>query len=94
MPAYDSVGRNDLNGVSPVRPDPREQDPQDAIGVTETGAPRRLSLEDGELMSKGENLRLEIESGPHGTAEGGEQGNEQRGHAAADGISVGPRLLA
>ena len=41
-------------------------------------------------MSQGENLRLKIESGPHGTAEGGEQGDEQRVHAAADSISVGP----
>ena len=93
MPAHDGVGRDDLDGVSPVRPDPREHDPQEAIGATETGASRRLALKDTELMSQGENLRLKIESGPHGTAEGGEQGDEQRGHAAADSISLGPQLL-
>ena len=93
MPAHDGVGRDDLDGVSPVRPDPREHDPQEAIGATETRAPRRLALEDGELMAKGENLDLEFETRSNGGAEGGEQGNEQRGHAAADSISLGPQLL-
>ena len=91
MPAHYGVGRHDLDGPSPVRPDPREHDPQEAIGVTDTGASRRLALEDGELMAGGENLCLEIESGPHGTAEGGEQGDDQRGHPAADRISLGPQ---
>jgi hypothetical protein len=93
MPAHEGVGRDDLDGVSPVRPAPREHDPQEAIGATETQAPRRLALEDRELMAEGENLRLEIESRRHGTAEGGEQGDEQRGHAAADSISLGPHVL-
>ena len=93
MPAHDGVGGDDLDGSSPVRPDPREHDPQEAIGVTETGASRRLALKDGELMAQGDNLRLELKTRPNGTAEGGEQGDEQRGHAAADSISLGPQLL-
>jgi len=44
------------------------------------------------LASQGENLRLELETCPNGAAEGGEQCDEQRGHAAADSISLGPQL--
>jgi hypothetical protein len=62
MPAHDGVGRDDLDGVSPVRPHPREQHPQQTIDVTEARAPRRLALEDGELMSQGQNLGLKLET--------------------------------
>ena len=78
---------------SPVRPEPRQQHPRQAIGATETRALRRLALEDGELMPQGENLHLEIETRSNGGAERGEQGDEQRGHAAADRISLGSQLL-
>jgi len=61
MPVHDGAGRDDLDGQSPVRPHSRQQHPQQAIGATETRAPRRLALEDGELISEGENLRLELE---------------------------------
>ena len=91
MPAHDGVGRDDLDGASPVRPQPRQQYPQQAIGATKPGSPRRLALEDGELMPERENLRLELETRPNEGPEGGEQGDEQRGHAPADGISPGPQ---
>ena len=64
-----------------------------AIGATEAPTLRRLAVEDGELMAQGDNLRLELKTRPNGTAEGGEQGDQQRGHAAADSISLGPQLL-
>ena len=62
MPAHRRVGRHDLDDLSPVRPHPREHDPQEAIGVTETGASRRLPLEDSELMAQSENLHLKLET--------------------------------
>jgi len=49
--------------------------------MTEARAPRRLALEDGKLMPQGDNLHLELKTRPNGRAEGGEQGDEQRGHA-------------
>lgn len=49
--------------------------------ATETRAPRRLALKDGELMAEGENLHLEIDARLNGGREGGEQSDEQRGHA-------------
>ena len=63
--------------------------PEQAIGVTQARAPRRLPLEDGELMPESEGLRLELETRPNGRPEGGDQGDEQRGYAAADRISLG-----
>ena len=45
------------------------------------GRVARLTLEDGELVPKGEDLRLELEARPDDGPEGGEQGDERRGHA-------------
>ena len=93
MPAHNGVGCHDLDGPSPVRPHPRSQHPQQAIGATETRAPRRLALEYRELMPEGENLHLELETRPKGRLESGEHSDKQRGHAAADSISLGPQPL-
>jgi len=76
--------RDDLDGLSPVRPQPRQQHPQEAISGTETQAPRRLALEYGELMPEGENLHLELETRPNGGPEGGEQREEQRSHTGRE----------
>ena len=62
MPVHDGAGRDDLDGSSPVRPHPRQQHPQQAIGAAETRTPRRLALEDGELMPQSDNLRLELKT--------------------------------
>ena len=91
MPAHDGVGRDDLDGASPVRPQPRQQHPQEPIGATKPRARQRLALEDDELMPEGENFRLELETRPNDGQQGGEQGNEQCGHAEADRISLGPQ---
>lgn len=88
MPAHDGVGRDDLDGASPVWPQPRQQYPQLAIGLTKPGSRSRLALEDGELMPEREDLRLELQTRPSEGPEGGEHGDEQRGRAPADGISL------
>jgi hypothetical protein len=41
-------------------------------------------LEDGELMPEGQNLRFELKAGPNRCPERGEDGDEQRGHAARE----------
>jgi hypothetical protein len=44
----------------------------------------------GELMPEREDLGLEFEPRPSDRPEGGEQGDKQRKHAPADGISLDP----
>ena len=80
VPSHDRVGRDDLDRPSPVRPGPRQQHPQQAIGAAETRASRRLALEHGELMPEGENLRREVGTRLDRGSEGGEQSDEQRSH--------------
>jgi Zn-dependent peptidase ImmA (M78 family) len=50
-------------------------------------------LEYRELMPEGENLHLELETRPKGRLESSEHSDKQRGHAAADSISLGPQPL-
>ncbi len=87
MPAHHSVGRDDVDGSSPVRPQPRAQHPEQAIDVTQTRARQTLAFGDGELMPESENLRLVLEARSSGRPVGSEQGDEQPSHAGADRIS-------
>ena len=48
--AQDRVGADDLDSASPVRTQPRQQHPPEAISATETRAARRFPLEYGKLM--------------------------------------------
>jgi hypothetical protein len=41
-------------------------------------------LEHGELMPEGENLRPELKTGPNGSPERDEEGDEQRRHAGRE----------
>ena len=91
MPSHDGVGSDQLKGASPIPPHPRQEHPEPPIGVTQPRALRRLALQDGKLMPESENLRPELETRPNDRLEGGEQRDEQRGHALADGISPGPQ---
>lgn len=87
VPPHGGSGLDNLYGLAPPRTQPREEHPQPAINAGEALAPRRLALEDGELMPKRKNLRSERETRPNRRPDGGEQGNEQCGHAGTDGIS-------
>jgi hypothetical protein len=52
----------------------------------------RLACEDSELMPESEDRRLEFEARTDEKPEAGQQGDEERGHPAADGISVRQEL--
>jgi len=54
---------------------------QEAIDRVEPRAPWRLTLKDGQLVPKGQDLHVEVDAGPDKGPEGGEQGDGQRGHA-------------
>jgi hypothetical protein len=89
---YDGVGSDDVDGPSPAWPQPGEQHPEQPIRPTETWSPGRLALEDGELMSEGENLRLQFEARPKRSVQGGEQRDEQGGHRPRTVSAHGPDL--
>jgi hypothetical protein len=57
MPADDRGGRHDLHGAPPVRPDAREQHPDQPIDWPKARPFRGGSLEHGELMPERENFR-------------------------------------
>ena len=61
MPTDDSSGRHDLYGAPPVRPDAREQHPDQPIDRTKAWPFRSGALEHGELMTECENFRRDLE---------------------------------
>ncbi len=48
-----------------------------------------MTLEHGELMAEGENFGFKLEARSKGRPDNGEEGDEERGHGAADRISLG-----
>ena len=78
LPANDRVWLDDQEGSSPVRPDTREQCPEEAVPIAERRA-WSLSLVDDELLTKGKVL------GCHASPAGDKveeqtAGNAQCGH--------------
>jgi hypothetical protein len=57
MPTHDGGGCHDLHRLTPVRPDAREQYPEQAIDRTEARSSRGGPLQHRELMPKRENFR-------------------------------------
>ena len=89
VPAHDGIGLDDLHGLAPIRSQLREQHPQPAIDASQPRASRSLTLEHGELMAEGENFGFTLEARPKRRPDSGEEGDEERGHDAADRISLG-----
>jgi hypothetical protein len=61
---------HDLQAGAPTRPEARQQDPQQSGGALEAQATGRVLVENGQLVTKGENLGLQ---GGTGSKTGGEQ---------------------
>jgi hypothetical protein len=51
-------------------PDPRQPDPQEAVGLGQANSPAASSLEDLQLVPLGENLELQRRSRAHGESHG------------------------
>jgi hypothetical protein len=62
VPANDGVRCDDLDRPAPVSPEARQQDPEEPINRAKPRAAWRLALEDSELVTKGQDLCLEIEA--------------------------------
>ncbi|MGA8507883.1 MAG: hypothetical protein WB762_19930, partial [Candidatus Sulfotelmatobacter sp.] len=68
-------------------PPSREHDPQEPVGALEAQAPRRILLENGELVTKREDLRLQGGTGSKTGGDDSEKGDENRAHRGSNRIS-------
>jgi hypothetical protein len=90
MPADDGLGFDDYQCGSPVRPQPGQPNPQQAVSSAQTNAMAAIrALQDQELMAQGNDFCLQScpssEAGWHGEKQRGEEGKHGSGslHAAA-----------
>jgi hypothetical protein len=66
---------------SPPGPDTSEEDPQQSVGTIETRTlASGLRLENRELVTQGENLRVQVGSGSEAGANRAAEGNQDRPH--------------
>ena len=88
MPPHHRGGRDDLHRRPPVRPDAREQYPEQPIDRTEARSFRRGPLQQGELMPKREDFGGELEPGADRGPQGDQEGDEKHSHLAGERISL------
>ena len=79
MPADDGVWLDDNHSIGPAGPDPRESDPENAVGQVEERARRRLAP-GGELLAEGEILACELGASAEGGMQRFKKAHEQGGH--------------
>src|SRR5712691_10042578 len=80
MPAHDRGGLYDLDTPAPASPDSGEQHPQESIGATQVRPFRCGPLENGELVSEGQNLGFKLRPRLDTGANGREERHQNRGH--------------
>ena len=82
MPTHHGGGRHDLNRLPPVRPDAREQHPEQPVDRTKARSFWGGPLQHGELMPERENFRRELDPTANRGPQRGQQRNEQSSHSA------------
>ena len=87
MPSDHRIRANHVQTMAPTGPPSREQDPQEPVGALEAQAPRRVLLENGELVAKRENLRLQCDTGSKTRGYQSEKGDDKRVHRDSTRIS-------
>jgi hypothetical protein len=63
VPTDDRVGLNHLETSPPTGPESVQHNPQKPVAAVEAQAMRRVLLENGQLVAKGEDLRLQGSTG-------------------------------
>jgi hypothetical protein len=92
MPTHDRGRRHDLHRLPPVRPDDREQHPEQPIERTEARSFRGGPLQYSELMPERENLRRELEPRADRDSKRGQQGRRTAHSSCPRTVSVsGPQ---
>src|SRR5207302_10992869 len=80
VPAKDSVRLNHLQTSPPAGPESIQHNPQQPVAVVEAQATRGVLLENRQLVTKGEDLRLQGRTGLETAGYQSEKGNEIRAH--------------
>jgi hypothetical protein len=73
MPSNDGIGLDDQQSGTPVRPQPRQPNPEDAIWKPQSSPGMGRPSEDVELMTESEDLSLECEARSKGDEKGGDE---------------------
>jgi hypothetical protein len=84
VPSDDRGGLDHLQTSPPTRPESRQQNPEHAVGALKAQAPRRIRLENSQLVSKSENLRLQCGAAPKTRGDHGTKADENRVHDGDD----------
>jgi hypothetical protein len=87
MPSNDRIRANDVQTMAPTGLASRQQDPQEPVGALQAQARRRVLLENCELVTKREDLRLQSDTGSKTEGEQSEKGDEKRAHRDSTRIS-------
>jgi len=80
VPSKDSVRLNHLQTSPPAGPESIQHNPQQPVAVVEAQATRGVLLENRQLVTKGEDLRLQGRTGLETGGYQSEKGNENRAH--------------
>ena len=91
MPAHDCGGLYDLDTPGPACPHAGEQHPHESVSATQVRPFRCGPLEDGELVSEGQNLGFKLRPRMHTGANGCEerhQNGEHDGHHISPGSPI------
>jgi hypothetical protein len=75
---------NDQQAATPTGPESRSQKPQQLVRADEAQVTRRVLLENGQLVPKGENLCLKSATSPETGGDESEKSNEKRTHQGSD----------
>ena len=89
MPPDDRVGLDHLQARAPIRPESRPQNPQQSVAGLEAHATRCVLVENGQLVTKGENLRLPGGTGPK---TGGDQSETSKTELIVEATMI-PRMI-
>jgi hypothetical protein len=80
VPTQDRGGLNHLQTSPPTGPQSVQHNPQEPVAAVEAQATRRVLLQNRELATKRENLRLQGSTGSKTGGDQSEKGDEKRAH--------------
>jgi hypothetical protein len=80
VPTEDRVALNHLQTSPPAGPESRQHNPQAPVAAVEAQATRRILLENRELVTKREDLRLQGSTGSKTGGYQSEKGDQKRAH--------------